>query len=307
MFGRGKVEPGDPVTVFGASNICQTRDQKIDGTEASDDEVKTCGYCMDVFVDPKKLPCGHAFCLSCLKGDFMSRNTTDTHTCIKCRKTHAIRNLDELPGLAKPTTSATISTAVTTKVKCDICQKWEPAVSYCIDCEKKICSHHEKHHNGYFEKTHMTVSITEYHVNPKAYKTKKLSCDQHNKQAITMACKICFQFNCEECHRQKERCEKSHSLPVYSSTPAKTKTSEKGHTYETLDAVEQQVRSKLEELRQNVSSKIDSLATAEKNAYKKMDSIEEKCKKMKLEVKTKTDEQVLRKNILTNVVIATRV
>jgi len=52
----------------------------------------------------------------------------------------------------------------------------------------------------------------------------------------------------------------------------------------------------LEELRQNVSSKIDSLATAEKNAYKKMDSIEEKCKKMKLEVKTKTDEQVLSRN-----------
>ncbi|KAF6021263.1 hypothetical protein EB796_020429 [Bugula neritina] len=40
-----------------------------------------------------------------------------------------------------------------------------------------------------------------------------------------MACKICFQFNCEECHRQKERCEN-----------------------------------------------INSLATAEKNAYKKMDS-----------------------------------
>ncbi|KAF6021262.1 hypothetical protein EB796_020428 [Bugula neritina] len=117
---------------------CDETDQKIDGTEASDDEVKTCGYCMDVFVDPKKLPCGHAFCLSCLKGDFMSRNTTDTHTCIKCRKTHAIRNLDELPGLAKPTTSATISTAATTKVKCDICQKWEPLSAIVLIVKKRF-------------------------------------------------------------------------------------------------------------------------------------------------------------------------
>jgi len=63
----------------------------------------------------------------------------------------------------------------------------------------------------------MTVGITEYHVNSKAYKTKKLSCDQHNKQVITMACKICFQFNCEECHRQKERCEKCMWIYVLKS------------------------------------------------------------------------------------------
>ena len=43
-----------------------------------------CGYCLEPeerMINPKRLPCGHTFCLPCLKADLRTKGTITCPTC----------------------------------------------------------------------------------------------------------------------------------------------------------------------------------------------------------------------------------
>ncbi|KAF6021260.1 hypothetical protein EB796_020426 [Bugula neritina] len=122
-------------------------------------------------------------------------------------------------------------------------------------------------------------------------------CHKHQKQAITMVCKACFQFNCEECHKQNGKCEKGAVGSIYSMQPM---TSGKDHAYESLDDVHQQVKSKFEAIRTSVSSKLNIIAKGVKDAYKGMDDVPERFEEMKQEIKRKANEQLTEKYKMTD-------
>lgn len=47
-----------------------------------------CSICADVFTDPQRLPCGHIFCLECIK-----HWAAERPTCPQCRKKFSIKHL----------------------------------------------------------------------------------------------------------------------------------------------------------------------------------------------------------------------
>ena len=49
-------------------------------------DLATCSICLGLFVNPKSLPCLHAFCLECLRDSFKNKRPGDKVPCPVCRK-----------------------------------------------------------------------------------------------------------------------------------------------------------------------------------------------------------------------------
>ena len=56
-------------------------------------EVLECPVCMDTYTDPRSLPCGHAFCLQCLR-PLLYHGTV---RCPTCRGETSVSNVADLP------------------------------------------------------------------------------------------------------------------------------------------------------------------------------------------------------------------
>ncbi|XP_041346858.1 uncharacterized protein LOC121366504 isoform X2 [Gigantopelta aegis] len=54
-------------------------------TASSTDDQISCSLCLEVFTDPRGLPCGHTFCLICLQNHIDANNTDETFVCPNCR------------------------------------------------------------------------------------------------------------------------------------------------------------------------------------------------------------------------------
>ena len=61
-------------------------------------DVTTCPICLEMFDNPKSLPCLHTFCLKCLQGYFKDKCLGDEVPCPMCRKEFEIPD-DGLEGL----------------------------------------------------------------------------------------------------------------------------------------------------------------------------------------------------------------
>ena len=50
----------------------------------------TCTVCLEIFTDPKVLPCCHTFCLECLKGILGKSAAQENISCPQCREEHKV-------------------------------------------------------------------------------------------------------------------------------------------------------------------------------------------------------------------------
>ncbi|KAK3567827.1 hypothetical protein QTP86_027229, partial [Hemibagrus guttatus] len=135
------VIPGDPSPVMASSSSVLCEDQL------------QCPICLDVFTDPVSTPCGHNFCMLCLK-EFWNRSSHCQ--CPLCKeefhKHPELRVNMFTAALAAPFIKSVQVTSSTTadklplktkKVLCDSCteEKLE-ALKSCLDCGVSYCNTH---------------------------------------------------------------------------------------------------------------------------------------------------------------------
>ncbi|XP_070761673.1 finTRIM family, member 86 [Enoplosus armatus] len=64
----------------------------------SEEEAFVCSVCLDILKDPATLPCGHSYCLACIKSHWDKRDSKGQYSCPQCRQIFNPR-----PSLAKST------------------------------------------------------------------------------------------------------------------------------------------------------------------------------------------------------------
>ncbi|XP_051505535.1 E3 ubiquitin/ISG15 ligase TRIM25-like isoform X2 [Myxocyprinus asiaticus] len=134
-----------------------------------------CSICLDVFIDPVTIPCGHSFCKTCLKECW---DNSKGCCCPYCKETFSkrpdlkvntalrqvVQHFKEKSGLRK-----------FCEVLCDICDERKlKAVKSCLVCQSSYCDTHlEPHHRVQRLKKHKLIDAV---VNLEDY-----ICQEHEK------------------------------------------------------------------------------------------------------------------------------
>nr|XP_015201604.1 PREDICTED: E3 ubiquitin-protein ligase TRIM39-like [Lepisosteus oculatus] len=140
-----------------------------------------CSICLDIFVDPVSTPCGHSFCMACIRGYW---NHSKACQCPMCKKTFPVR-----PELSVNRVLAEIaeqfqkggqggpdgSYAGPGEVSCDSCiGKKLKAAKSCLTCQASYCETHLRHHRK-------VKTLSKHRLVSPVYRLEEKLCKRHEK------------------------------------------------------------------------------------------------------------------------------
>nr|XP_015208837.1 PREDICTED: tripartite motif-containing protein 16-like [Lepisosteus oculatus] len=119
-----------------------------------------CPICLDILKDPATLPCGHSYCMGCIKNYWDQNNRTGVYSCPQCRETFtprpALRRNTMLAevveklrrrGTSTPLPPPAPSPSGPGDVLCDFCTgRQVRAVKSCLVCLASYCQTHLQPH-----------------------------------------------------------------------------------------------------------------------------------------------------------------
>ncbi|XP_058872658.1 tripartite motif-containing protein 16-like [Acipenser ruthenus] len=211
----------------------------------------SCPVCLDLLKDPVAIPCGHSYCMGCIKNYWDQTDHTGVYSCPQCRETFTPR-----PVLRRNTMLAEVveelkmtrlnptpaqSYAGPGDVPCDFCtgRKFK-AVKSCLTCLASYCETHVKQHSE--------VTPLKRHklINAIGDLEQKL-CAEHQK-VLEVFCRTDQTCICLLCTQVEH---KSHE------TAKKERTGKQKQLGETQSEIQQRIQERLkeiEELKQTVES-----------------------------------------------------
>ena len=176
------------------------------------DELK-CGICLELFQDPRSLPCLHTFCRECIQ---RSLNETDhSLKCPLCRSKYELS--DEGAGLLPVNQYALQELPLKRlqqqqrednggqQAECKSCGEQAPVVAWCVDCDAMICqqclSQHQKMASLRKHRVFKSKESELPDVSLKGKSKPKLIsyCPRHLWIQLKYWCTRCSELVCSEC------------------------------------------------------------------------------------------------------------
>ncbi|XP_035269064.1 uncharacterized protein LOC118225121 [Anguilla anguilla] len=235
-------------------NSVSASSKMAEGGGLLDQDQLSCAICLDLLKDPVTIPCGHSFCMGCIKGCWDQDDHTGVHSCPQCRETFIPR-----PVLRKSTMLAEVVEKLKKTglqagppahcyagpgdVACDVCTgRKRKAVKSCLACLASYCETHlQPHYESSAFKKHKLVKATG--------NLQEKICSHHDK-LLEVYCRTDQQCICLLCVMD----EHSGHKTVSAAAERTEKQKQLGATQREFQQRIQEREKELQDLRQTVQS-----------------------------------------------------
>ncbi|XP_036377758.1 E3 ubiquitin/ISG15 ligase TRIM25-like [Megalops cyprinoides] len=242
----------------------------------------TCSICLDLLNDPVTIPCGHTYCMGCIKGCWDQDDHTGVYSCPQCRETFTPRPVlnkntmfaEVVENLKKTVAPSAHCYAGPGDVACDVCAvRKRKASTSCLVCLASYCETHlQPHYESPAFKRHKLVQVTG--------NLQEKICSHHDK-LLEVYCRTDQQCICLLCMVEEHR---GHDT-VSAAAERTEKQKHLGKTQSKFQHRIQERERKLKDLRQAVESLTCSAQAAVEDSERIFSELMHSFKRWRFEVK----------------------
>ncbi|XP_067093914.1 E3 ubiquitin/ISG15 ligase TRIM25-like isoform X2 [Osmerus mordax] len=245
----------------------------------------SCSVCLDLLKDPVTTPCGHSYCISCIKDYWDQDDQKGVHSCPECRQTFTPRPVlrknnmlaevvEKLKKTELQAAPPADSPAGPGDVLCDFCSgRKQKALKSCLVCLVSYCEAHLQPHYEFpaFKKHKLVIASSQL---------QEKICSRHN-EVMKIFCRTDQKCICLVCVMDEH---KGHDT-VSAATERTEKQRELGLSQHNIHKRVQQREKELKELQQDVKSLTRSAQAAEKDSERIFTALIRSIERRRSEVK----------------------